>query len=133
MPEANRATDRRGIRRRSIEVALVTEQRCDFALPDRARELRISADLSSSATVRGMDSHSGYGCVCRHLLPVATAARVLHVTQGVARGRGRGADRPRENPKSCCRFLEEPTIPSVKRITLETRSFWAARGLWKAS
>src|ERR1700741_1896229 len=89
-------------RRRGIEVALVTGRRYDFALPI-ARELEspLTMIVSNGALVRTLDGETHV----RHLLPVATAARVLHVTKVWREGAGVVFDRPREN-QVMLEFLE---------------------------
>jgi hypothetical protein len=101
LPEANRAAIAEATRR-GIEVALVTGRRYDFALPI-ARELEspLTMIVSNGALVRTLDGETHV----RHLLPVATAARVLDVTKAWREGAGVVFDRPREN-QVMLEFLE---------------------------
>jgi Cof subfamily protein (haloacid dehalogenase superfamily) len=93
LPEANRAAIAEATRR-GIEVALVTGRRYDFALPI-AREVDspLTMIVSNGALVRTPDGKTHV----RHLLPLATAGRVLQVTKPWREGTGVVFDRPREN------------------------------------
>lgn len=80
--------------RRGIEVALVTGRRYDFALPV-AQHLNAPLTLivSNGALIRSQE-----GCThLRHLLPQATAHRVLRLTQPWREGAAVIFDRPLEN------------------------------------
>jgi Cof subfamily protein (haloacid dehalogenase superfamily) len=93
LPEANRAAIAEATRR-GIEVALVTGRRYDFAM---TIALQIGAPLtmivSNGAIIRTQDGETHL----RHLLPRATAARVLEITRPWRDSTGVIFDRPREN------------------------------------
>jgi hypothetical protein len=93
LPEANRAAIAEATRR-GIEVALVTGRRYDFAMPIA---LQIGAPLtmivSNGAIIRTQDGETHL----RHLLPRATAARVLEITRAWRDSAAVIFDRPREN------------------------------------
>jgi hypothetical protein len=93
LPEANRAAIAEATRR-GIEVALVTGRRYDFAMPIA---LQIGAPLtmivSNGAIIRTQAGETHL----RHLLPRATAARVLEITRAWRDSAAVIFDRPREN------------------------------------
>ena len=93
LPEANRAAIAEATRR-GIEVALVTGRRYDFAMPIA---LQIGAPLtmivSNGAIIRAQDGETHL----RHLLPRATAARVLEITRLWRDSAAVIFDRAREN------------------------------------
>lgn len=77
LPEANRAAIAAATRR-GVEVALVTGRRYDFALPVAQRvEAPVTMIVSNGAIIRTHDGETHL----RHLLPCATAARVLELTR----------------------------------------------------
>jgi Cof subfamily protein (haloacid dehalogenase superfamily) len=101
LPEANRVAIAEATRR-GIEVALVTGRRYDFAMPI-AREVDspLTMIVSNGALVRTFDGETHL----RHLLPVATAGRILDLTKPWREGAGVVFDRPREN-QVMLEFLE---------------------------
>ena len=93
LPEANRAAIAEATRR-GIEVALVTGRRYDFAMPiARKLDAPLTMIVNNGALVR---THDG-ATHLRHLLPRATAERVLQLTLPWRDGAGVVFDRPREN------------------------------------
>jgi hypothetical protein len=77
LPEANRAAIAEATRR-GIEVALVTGRRYDFAMPIAAQlGSPLTMIVSNGALIRTQDGTTHL----RHLLPRATAARVLEITR----------------------------------------------------
>ena len=93
LPEANRAAIAEATRR-GIEVALVTGRRYDFAMPiARKLDAPLTMIVNNGALVR---THDG-ATHLRHLLPRATAERVLQLTLPWREGAGVVFDRPREN------------------------------------
>ena len=93
LPEANRAAIAEATRR-GIEVALVTGRRYDFAMPiARKLDAPLTMIVNNGALVR---THDG-ATHLRHLLPRATAERVLQLTLPWRKGAGVVFDRPREN------------------------------------
>jgi Cof subfamily protein (haloacid dehalogenase superfamily) len=77
LPEANRVAIAEATRR-GIEVALVTGRRYDFALPIAQKlDSPLTMIVSNGAVVRTQDGKTHL----RHLLPRATAARVLDLTR----------------------------------------------------
>src|SRR5882757_189867 len=101
LPEANRIAIAEATRR-GIEVALVTGRRYDFAMPI-AREVDspLTMIVSNGALVRALDGETHV----RHLLPQATARRILHLTKPWREGAGVVFDRQREN-QVMLEFLE---------------------------
>jgi hypothetical protein len=91
--EANRAAIAEATRR-GIEVALVTGRRYDFALPV-ARKIGspVTMIVNNGALIRTQDGQTRL----RHLLPRATAERVLQMTLPWRDGAAVVFDRPREN------------------------------------
>ena len=93
LPEANRAAIAEATLR-GIEVALVTGRRYDFAMPiARKLDAPLTMIVNNGALVR---THDG-ATHLRHLLPRATAERVLQLTLPWRDGAGVVFDRPREN------------------------------------
>jgi len=93
LPEANRSAIAEATRR-GIEVALVTGRRYDFAMPiARKLDLPVTMIVNNGALVRTHDGETHL----RHLLPRATAERVLDITRPWREGAGVVFDRPREN------------------------------------
>jgi Cof subfamily protein (haloacid dehalogenase superfamily) len=93
LPEANRAAIAEATRR-GIEVALVTGRRYDFAMPiARTLESPLTMIVNNGALVRTQDGRTHL----RHLLPCATARRLLELTLPWRDGTGVVFDRPREN------------------------------------
>jgi len=101
LPEANRIAIAEATCR-GIEVALVTGRRYDFAMPI-AREVDspLTMIVSNGALVRALDGETHV----RHLLPQATARRILHLTKPWREGAGGVFDRQREN-QVMLEFLE---------------------------
>jgi Cof subfamily protein (haloacid dehalogenase superfamily) len=101
LPAANRVAIAEATHR-GIEVALVTGRRYDFAMPI-ARELEspLTMIVSNGALIRTQDGKTHL----RHLLPLATARRILHLTKPWRQGAGVVFDRPREN-QVMLEFLE---------------------------
>jgi Cof subfamily protein (haloacid dehalogenase superfamily) len=93
IPEANRAAIAEAARR-GIEVALVTGRRYDFAIPVAQKlDAPLTMIVSNGALIR---SHDGQTHL-RHVLPSATARRVLEATRAWREGAAVIFDRPREN------------------------------------
>lgn len=91
--EANRSAIAEATRR-GIEVALVTGRRYDFALPvARSIASPLTMIVNNGALIR---THAGETRL-RHLLPRATAARVLRITRPCREAAAVVFDRPREN------------------------------------
>jgi Cof subfamily protein (haloacid dehalogenase superfamily) len=91
--EVNRAAIAEATRR-GIEVALVTGRRYDFALPvARKIDSPVTMIVNNGALIRTQDGQTHL----RHLLPRATAERVLHMTLPWRDGTAVVFDRPREN------------------------------------
>jgi Cof subfamily protein (haloacid dehalogenase superfamily) len=80
--------------RRGIEVALVTGRRFDFALPV-AQQIPspLTMIVNNGAMVRSKEGHTHV----RHLLPMATARRVLQSTEFWREGAAVVFDRPQAN------------------------------------
>jgi Cof subfamily protein (haloacid dehalogenase superfamily) len=93
LPDANRAAIAEATRR-GIEVALVTGRRYDFAMPiARKLDSPLTMIVNNGALVR---THDGETHLC-HLLPRATAERVLRATLPWREGAGVVFNRAREN------------------------------------
>jgi Cof subfamily protein (haloacid dehalogenase superfamily) len=93
LPEANRIAIAEATRR-GIEVALVTGRRYHFALPIALKlDSPLTMIVNNGALVRTHDGETHL----RHLLPRATAERVLRMTLPWREGAGVVFDRPREN------------------------------------
>src|SRR3981081_4602639 len=76
LPEANRTAIAEAVRR-GIEVALVTGRRYDFAMPIANQlDVPLTMIVNNGALVRSKDGETHL----RHLLPRATALRVLQAT-----------------------------------------------------
>jgi Cof subfamily protein (haloacid dehalogenase superfamily) len=91
--ETNRAAIAEAARR-GIEVALVTGRRYDFALPvARKIDSPVTMIVNNGALIRTQDGQTHL----RHLLPSATAERVLRMTLPWRDGTAVVFDRPREN------------------------------------
>src|SRR5262245_24838268 len=93
LPEANRAAIAAAARK-GIEVALVTGRRFDFALPVAQKlDSPLTMIVNNGALIRSKEGRTHL----RHLLPLATAERVLHLTKPWRDGAAVIFDRPREN------------------------------------
>src|SRR5579859_249228 len=80
--------------RRGIEVALVTGRRYDFAMPVANKlDAPLTMIVNNGALIRSKAGETHL----RHLLPRATALRVLHATAAWRRGTAVIFDRPMEN------------------------------------
>ena len=91
--DVNRAAIEEAVRR-GIEVALVTGRRYDFALPvARKLDSPLTMIVNNGALIRSKEGKTHL----RHLLPQATAARVLESTKRWREGASVIFDRPREN------------------------------------
>jgi len=93
LPEANREAIAAATRR-GIEVALVTGRRYNFALPIALQiEAPLTMIVSNGAVIRTQDGETHV----RHMLPRATAARVLELTRPWRDCSGVVFDRSQEN------------------------------------
>jgi hypothetical protein len=93
LPEANRAAIAEAARR-GIEVALVTGRRYDFAMPVAQQlDAPLTMIVNNGALIRAKSGETHL----RHLLPRATALRVLQATTSWREGAAVIFDRPREN------------------------------------
>jgi Cof subfamily protein (haloacid dehalogenase superfamily) len=93
LPEANRAAIAAAACR-GIEVALVTGRRFDFAMPvAQMIEAPLTMIVNNGAMIRSKEGETHL----RHLLPRATAHRVLQATQSWRDGAAVVFDRPRAN------------------------------------
>ena len=93
LPEANRTAIAEAVRR-GIEVALVTGRRYDFAMPIANQlDVPLTMIVNNGALVRSKDGETHL----RHLLPRATALRVLQATAPWRHGAAVISDRRREN------------------------------------
>ena len=93
VPEANHMAIVEAARR-GIEVALVTGRRYDFAMPVANKlDAPLTMIVNNGALIRSKDGETHL----RHLLPKATALRVLRATTPWRRGAAVIFDRPREN------------------------------------
>jgi Cof subfamily protein (haloacid dehalogenase superfamily) len=93
LPEANRAAIAEAARR-GIEVALVTGRRYDFAMPVAHQlDAPLTMIVNNGALIRAKSGETHL----RHLLPQATALRVLKATASWREGAAVIFDRPREN------------------------------------
>ncbi len=93
VPEANRVAIAAAARR-GIEVALVTGRRYDFAMPVAQKlDSPLTMIVNNGALIRSKEGRTHL----RHLLPRATAERVLHLTKPWRDGAAVIFDRPREN------------------------------------
>ncbi len=93
VPEANRVAIAAAARR-GIEVALVTGRRYDFAMPVAQKlDSPLTMIVNNGALIRSNEGRTHL----RHLLPRATAERVLQRTKPWRDGAAVIFDRPREN------------------------------------
>jgi Cof subfamily protein (haloacid dehalogenase superfamily) len=93
LPEANRTAIAEATAR-GIEVALVTGRRFDFAMPiARQLDCPLTLIVNNGALIKSQDGATHL----RHLLPRATARKVLDATLSFRDGAAVMFDRPREN------------------------------------
>jgi Cof subfamily protein (haloacid dehalogenase superfamily) len=93
LPEANRVAIAAATKR-GIEVALVTGRRYDFAMPVAVKiDAPLTMIVNNGAVIRSQDGRTHL----RHLLPRATAERVLQLTQPWRDGAAVIFDRQREH------------------------------------